>query len=212
MKKLIGSIALVLVAAFVWMAATPNSMVADGLEVGDKAPDFQLENVDGKMVSLEGIAAEYKKAGKELKGYIVTFTCNTCPWAVKYEDRIIETHNDLADKGWPVVAIMPNDPEVQPGDSMDKMKERADEKEFPFAYLMDKGQKVYPQYGASRTPHIYLIDADMTVQYIGALDDSPKDADNVKTHYVKEAINALENGKKVDPSFTRAIGCSIKTK
>ncbi len=214
MKKMIR-LSLLLVAAFgLWTAASfvETPVENDGLEVGDTAPDFQLKNIDGKMYSLESIAKEYEEEGKELKGFIVTFTCNTCPFAIKYEDRLIATHNKMAEKGWPIVAIQPNDPEVQPGDSMEKMQERAEEKGFPFVYLMDEGQKVYPQYGATKTPHIYLLDTDRKVHYIGALDDSARDPNAVKREYVVEAIEAIESGQKPDPDFTTAIGCTIKTK
>lgn len=178
--------------------------VAPGLKVGDKAPDFKLKNVDGRMVSLAGM--------KDVKGYIVTFTCNTCPYAVMYEDRLIELHKKFAPKGYPVVAIQPNDPEVQPGDAFEKMQARAADKGFPFAYLFDEGQVVYPQYGASRTPEIYLLDKDLMVRYTGAIDDNAQDAAAVTTHYVENAIAALESGKNPEPSFVKAIGCTIKTK
>jgi len=216
MKKIIR-LSLLLFAAFgLWTAAayvdnTPE-VAADGLEVGDTAPDFQLKNIDGKMYSLESIAKQYEEEGKELKGYIVTFTCNTCPFAVKYEDRLIAVHNKMAPKGWPLVAIQPNDPEIQPGDSMEKMKQRAEEKGFPFVYLMDEGQHVYPKYGATRTPHLFLLTADSTVKYIGALDDNANNPGAVEEEYVVQAIEAIENGKDPDPDFTRAIGCTIKTK
>ncbi|MBX2929517.1 MAG: thioredoxin family protein [Saprospiraceae bacterium] len=182
-------------------AASP---VAPGLKVGDKAPDFKLKNVDGRMVSLAGM--------KDVKGYIVTFTCNTCPYAVMYEDRLIELHKKFAPKGYPVVAIQPNDPEVQPGDAFEKMQARATDKGFPFAYLFDEGQVVYPQYGASRTPEIYLLDKDLMVRYTGAIDDNAQDAAAVTTRYVENAIAALESGKNPEPSFVKAIGCTIKTK
>lgn len=178
--------------------------VAPGLKVGDKAPDFKLKNVDGRTVSLAGM--------KDVKGYIVTFTCNTCPYAVMYEDRLIELHKKFAPKGYPVVAIQPNDPEVQPGDAFEKMQARAEEKGFPFAYLYDEGQVVYPQYGASRTPEIFLLDKDLMVRYTGAIDDNAQDAAAVTTRYVENAIAALESGKNPEPSFVKAIGCTIKTK
>lgn len=175
-----------------------------GLEVGDTAPDFRLKNVDGNMVSL----ADYENA----KGFIVIFTCNHCPYAVQYEDRIIALHHQFAEIGYPVVAINPNDPEVQPADSYEAMKERAAEKNFPFAYLFDEGQKVYPTYGATRTPHLFLLDKERTVRYIGAIDDNYADESAVTRKYVEDAVAALQRGEEPDPSFTKAIGCSIKTK
>ena len=179
--------------------------VADGYKIGDIADDFRLMNIDGKMVSL----ADYKNA----KGYIVTFTCNTCPYAVGYEDRIIALNNKYAPKGYPVIAIMPNNPDVQPGDSMEKMKERAQSKGFTFPYLMDEGQTVYPKYGATKTPHVFVLQKTSkgnVVKYIGAIDDNYQDASAVKTKYVENAVDALLNGSDVPEKETRAIGCTIK--
>ena len=179
--------------------------VADGYKIGDIADDFRLMNIDGKMVSL----ADYKNA----KGYIVTFTCNTCPYAVGYEDRIIALNNKYASKGYPVIAIMPNNPDVQPGDSMEKMKERAQSKGFTFPYLMDEGQTVYPKYGATKTPHVFVLqktNKGNVVKYIGAIDDNYQDASAVKTKYVENAVDALLNGSDVPEKETRAIGCTIK--
>jgi peroxiredoxin len=190
--------ALITLAAATW--PNPNT----GLKVGDKAPDFNLRNVDGKMVSL----ASYENA----KGFIVTFTCNTCPYSVMYEDRIIELHNKFAPMGYPVVAIQPNDPEAQPGDAFDKMQARAKEKAFPFAYLFDEGQKIYPVYGATRTPEIYLLDNNLTVRYTGAIDDNAQDATAVSVRYVEDAITALERGENPEPATVKAIGCTIKVK
>jgi peroxiredoxin len=194
--------AIVLVAS----AFTANrTSVSDGYEIGDIATDFKLKNTDGKMVSL----ADYKDA----KGFIVIFTCNTCPYAVQYEDRIIALDKKYADKGFPVVAIMPNNPDVQPGDRMEAMKARAASKGFTFPYLFDDGQKIYPQYGATKTPHVYLLEKTKkgnVVRYIGAIDDNYKDAEAVTTKYVEDAVDALLSGNEIKETKTRAIGCSIK--
>lgn len=179
-----------------------NKFGNGGLNVGDKAPDFTLKSVDGEMVSL----ADYKDA----KGYIVIFTCNTCPYAIAYEDRIIALHEKYAPQGYPVIAINPNDGEVQPGDSFEKMKERANEKNFPYAYVLDETQNITRTYGASRTPHVFLLDGDMVVRYIGTIDNNHKDASAADKKYVEDAVEALMAGEKVDPDFTKAIGCTIK--
>ena len=113
--------------------------------------------------------------------------------------------------GYPVIAINPNDPAVQPADSFDAMKDRAAEKGFPFVYLFDEGQKVYPKFGATKTPHVFLLDADKVVRYIGAIDDSAKDASQVEEKYLENAIIALNEGKEINPKETKAIGCSIKS-
>lgn len=174
------------------------------LNIGDKAPDFLLKNVDGKMVSLKDFP--------DAKGFVVIFTCNHCPYAVMYEDRIIALNEKYALMGYPVIAINPNDPEVQPADSYELMKERAKEKAFTFPYLFDDGQKVYPQYGATRTPHVFLLDKNLIVKYIGAIDDNPQDPGSVNEKYLANAIMALDSGKKIEPETTKAIGCTIKVK
>ena len=117
-----------------------------GYNVGDKAIDFKLKNIDDKYVSM----ADYPDA----KGFIVIFTCNHCPFSVAYEDRIIDIDLKYKELGYPVIAINPNDPALVPADSFEEMKKRAAEKEFTFPYLFDDGQKVFPVYGATRTPHI----------------------------------------------------------
>ena len=175
-----------------------------GYKVGDKATDFKLKSVDNKMYSM----ADYKDA----KGFIVVFTCNHCPFAVKYEDRIIDLAKKYKSKGYVLLAINPNDPAAQPEDSFELMQKRAKEKKFSFPYLFDEGQKIYPQYGATKTPHVFLLDKNLVVKYIGAIDDNVEDASQVKEKYLENAIAALEKGEEPTPNTTKAIGCSIKVK
>ena len=175
-----------------------------GYKVGDKATDFKLKSVDNKMYSM----ADYKDA----KGFIVVFTCNHCPFAVKYEDRIIDLAKKYKSKGYILLAINPNDPAAQPDDSFELMQKRAKEKKFTFPYLFDEGQKIYPQYGATKTPHVFLLDKNLVVKYIGAIDDNVEDASEVKEKYLENAIAALEKGQEPTPNTTKAIGCSIKVK
>lgn len=172
-----------------------------GYKIGDVATDFNLKNVDGVMVSLAG----YENA----KGYIVTFTCNECPFAKMYEDRLITLHNKYTPMGYPVVAINPNSPEDEK-EGYVAMQARAVEKDFPFAYLVDEGQKIYPQYGAVRTPHVFVLDNDRKVQYIGTIDNNARAAEDADVHYVEDAIKALEAGKKPETNYTKAIGCPVK--
>lgn len=175
-----------------------------GYNIGDVADDFSLKNIDGKMVSM----SDYKDA----KGFIVIFTCNACPYAVKYEDRIIDLDEKFSDNGYPVIAINPNDPDVQPDDSFEKMIVRAKEKGFNFPYIFDEGQKVFPKYGATKTPHVFILNKDRVVEYIGAIDNNPNDPKSVTEKYVEDAIAAIEKGEKPSPNTTKAIGCSIKSK
>jgi peroxiredoxin len=205
MKKIIKILSVVVVLVCASAFTTSISEKVEGYKIGDVAEDFSLKNIDGKMVSL----SDYKDA----KGYIVTFTCNTCPYAVMYEDRIIELNNKYAAKGYPVIAIMPNNVNVQPGDALPEMKKRAQEKGFNFPYLIDAKQSVYPKYGATKTPHMFVLQKTKkgnVVKYIGAIDDNYKDASAVTTKYVEEAVDALIAGKEVKETETKAIGCSIK--
>ncbi len=173
----------------------------DGYKVGQKAADFSLKNVDGKMVSL----ADYKNA----KGFIVIFTCNHCPVAKAYEQRIIGLNEKFASKGYPVIAINPTNPDLYPDDSFGDMQARAKEQGYKFPYLMDEGQKIYPKFGATKTPHVFLLNKDLEVKYIGAIDDN-QDADAAKVKYVENAIAALDKGQSPAPAETKAVGCGIK--
>lgn len=202
MKKFrILAIALTIVAisAFTVMPA------AKGYKVGDTATDFKLKSTAGKMVSLKDF--------KDAKGFIVIFTCNHCPYAQAYEDRIIALDKKYSKLGYPVIAINPNNPAKQPEDSFEKMKTRAGEKNFTFPYLFDEGQRIYPTYGATKTPHVYLLQKMANgniVKYIGAIDDNYEDAKAVKEKYVENAVNALLSNKEITVKETKAIGCSIK--
>lgn len=187
---------------FFFLSAAALWAQSGGYRVGDVARDFNLKNVDGKMVSL----SKMKKA----KGYVVIFTCNHCPFSVAYEDRIIALHNKYAKKGFPVVAINPNDKDVQPADSYENMQKRAKEKGFPFVYLYDETQEIARAYGATRTPHVFLLDKNLRVRYIGAIDDNHEEPNAVKERYLENAIEALLAGKEVPRTETKAIGCTIK--
>jgi len=201
-----SALLLIFVVAFAmgFKAATEHNL-EKGYQVGDTAADFSLKNVDGNMVSL----SDFDSA----KGFLVIFTCNTCPYAQAYEDRIIALDAKYKPQGVPVIAIMPNNPSAKPGDSFAKMKERAAEKGFTFPYLLDEGQKVYPEYGATRTPHVFLLEKTASgnmVKYIGAIDDNYQDASQVEETFVENAVDAMLAGNEINPKTTKAIGCGIK--
>jgi len=199
MKKLI-----VLAAAFIALAAFTQQ---SGYKPGDQARDFNLKNIDGKNVSL----ADYKKA----KGFIVVFTCNHCPYAKKYEDRINALNIKYKSQGYPVIAINSDDSTSDPEDSYTNMQIRAKEKGFTFPYLLDGTQEIAKTYGATKTPHVYVLQKEngaLTVKYIGAIDDNTDDASAVKQKYVELAVDALLAGKDVAINYTKAIGCTIKWK
>lgn len=179
-------------------------LVHGGLKPGDKAVPFSLKNVDGKTVSLSDYSSQ--------KGLIVVFTCNPCPFAKAYEQRIIDLHNTYVGMGFPVVAINSNNPEVSPEDTFDNMISRAKEKSYPFPYLVDD-QSIFKAYGATRTPHVYLLQnsgSSFKVAYIGAIDDNAMEASAVTKKYLEAAIKAVSSGNKPNPDTTKAIGCTIK--
>ncbi len=204
MKNLIKLSAVVVVSLIV----LSFSLIRPGeYKAGDAARDFKLKNVDGKEVSL----ASYKNT----KGFIVVFTCNHCPFSKAYEQRIIELDKKYAALGFPVIAINPNDKTVEPEDAFDNMVVRAKEKKYPFPYLYDETQEIAKAYGATRTPHVFVLQKTAKaniVKYVGAIDDNADEPDAVKSKYVEDAVNALLKRKEVTVSSTKAIGCSIKWK
>ena len=190
---------------FLTLLISTTLSAQNGYNIGDVATDFKLENIDGNFISLSNFS--------EAKGFILIFTCNTCPYAVTYEDRIEALNKKYAPMGYPVVAIMPNNTKIKPGDSLEAMKKRAIEKGFTFPYLIDREQSIFPQYGATKTPHVYILEkikGENIVRYVGAIDDNYKDPLLVKIKYVENAVEELLNSKEVSISKTKAIGCSIK--
>lgn len=182
-----------------------NAIAEAGYKIGDEATDFKLKDVNGKMVSL----SDYKDA----KGFIVIFTCNTCPFAVASEERIVALDKEFKPKGFPVIAVNPNNPEGQQDDTYELMQQKAKEAGFTFPYLFDESQTIYAKYGATKTPHVYLLqkeDGKNIVKYIGAIDDNVRNATEVKDPFLANAVNELLNGKEVTVKETKAIGCSVK--
>lgn len=184
-----------------------NLLKTEGYHVGDYATDFKLKNVNGKMVSM----ADFKDA----KGFIIVFTCNTCPFAILYEQRIIALSNAYTPKGYPLIAINPNDPDLQPGDSFENMQRRARDKKYPFPYLQDVTQEVTRAYGATNTPHIFILkknNGKLQVMYIGTIDNNPKVPENATKNFVEDAMKAILTGEPIKEPETKAIGCGIKWK
>jgi peroxiredoxin len=198
MKTILSSFLLIMAA----------NLFAEGYKIGDHATDFKLKNVDGKTVSL----SDFPNA----KGFIVVFTCNNCPYAKAYQDRIIALDQKYKTQGYPVIAINPNDPAVEPADSYDAMVVKAKDKGYTFPYLFDPQHVVYKSYGATNTPHAFVLNKDtqgkLVVKYIGAIDDNYQDASAAKKPYIENAVKALLSGKEPETSMTKAIGCGVKSK
>jgi peroxiredoxin len=203
------SLLIALLCAFVVVNCSVAAEVKT-LEIGAAAPDFALPGVDGKTHKL----ADFQAA----KLLVVLFTCNHCPTAQAYEDRVMKMHDDYKSRGVALVAISPNDPNglrldelgyTDVSDSFDDMKARAKEKGFQFPYLYDgENQKVSAAYGVQATPQVYVFDVDRKLRYVGRIDDS--DVKEVASHDARNAIDALLAGKPVPVEKTRVFGCSTK--
>ncbi|MFO0928545.1 MAG: redoxin domain-containing protein [Gemmataceae bacterium] len=180
------------------------------LAIGAAAPDFKLPGVDGRHYSLADFA--------DARVLVIVFTCNHCPTAQAYEERLIKLHRDYVGRGVRVVAINPNDPQAvrldelgysDLGDSFEDMKIRARDRKFPFPYLDDGAtQTTARAYGVLATPHVYLFDRERKLRYTGRIDDS--EVKTVKSHDTRNAIEALLAGRPVPVEKTRVFGCSTK--
>jgi peroxiredoxin len=187
------------------MFLAPRAILAKGgkyndvVGIGEKAPDFSaIPGIDDKKHGL----GEYKKA----KAVVVAFTCNHCPVAVAYEDRLVALQKEFKKQGVQFVAICSN---AEDEDTLPELKKRAEIKKFNFPYLHDDGQKVGREYGAAVTPHIFLLDRDRKIAYMGAIDDN-MNADKVTKHYLSDAIKAVLAGKAPETTETRQFGCGIQ--
>jgi peroxiredoxin len=201
MKPIVALVAVVLLGV---MIVTTLTSAQTGPTPGSAAPAFNLKNVDGNRVSL----GDY--AGKTAT--VVVITCNHCPYAQAYQDRLIRLHSEYSSKGVQFVLINPNDAKKQPQDSYENMQARAKEKKYPFPYLHDESQQVTKAYGATRTPEVYLITGNRVV-YRGRIDDNTEE-NQVKQRDLKNALDMVLAGTpdKISPATTKAFGCTIKWK
>ncbi|HEV7348787.1 thioredoxin family protein [Telluribacter sp.] len=177
----------------------------DGYQIGDMVANFRLKSVDGRMISLSDFGGQ--------KGVIVVFMSNHCPFSRAYEDRITALDRKYSSLGYPVLAVNPSDPVAYPDDTFDQMQERARSKAYSFPFLADDRQGVAQAFGASRTPHVFVLKNNggkFTVQYMGTLDDNPQDPSGVTKRYVDDAVSNLLANKPVVITSTKAIGCAIK--
>lgn len=175
------------------------------LSIGDQAPDFTLPATDGKSYQLS-------EAFKNAKAIVVVFTCNHCPYAIAWEDRINAIARDYASQGVRLLAINANNAATHPADSFANMVKRASEKHFVFPYLHDESQSIARTYDAERTPEFFIFDATKTLRYHGAPDDNYEDEHAVKHHYARQALDAILAGKGLAVAETKPVGCSIKWK
>ncbi|MCL4238465.1 MAG: thioredoxin family protein [Anaerolineae bacterium] len=175
------------------------------LEIGQKAPDFTLPGVDGATHSLATLLAGHKAVA-------VIFSCNHCPYVRAWEDRMIAIQRDYGSRGAALVAINANDARRYPDDDFDSMKKRAAEQGFNFPYLRDETQEIARAYGATHTPHVFVLDAGGVLRYQGAIDDSYEDPGSVEFPYLRDTLDAVLAGQAPKIAVTDAVGCTIKWK
>jgi peroxiredoxin len=172
------------------------------LPLNSKAPHFDLPGTDGRRYGLESF--------KDAKILVIVFSCNHCPYVIGSEDRMIRFYVDYAPHGVALVAINSNETDQHPTDSFENMKQRAKEKGFKFPYLCDESQQVALAYGALRTPHYYVFDAQRQLRYTGRMDDNPRNPGKETTHELRDAVDALLAGKDPKIPLTNPIGCNVK--
>lgn len=205
MHNVMRWVLLSLTTVFVGSAAT--AQLPRGYTLGDVVADFNLKNVDGRTIAL----ANYRPQ----KGLIVVFTSNHCPFSKAYEERLLALDRKFAPQGYPMLAIMPNDPAAYEDDSFANMQSRARDRSYSFAYLIDETQAVARQFGVTRTPQVYVLkqtNGQFVLEYTGTVDDSPQDSAGAQRRYVDEAVGNLLSGRPVPSPITKPIGCAIKWK
>ena len=174
------------------------------LGMGYPFGDVSLKDVSGDLLSLNKVKKE--------NGLLVIFSCNTCPWVIRWEDRYVKIAKKYSSKGIGIIAVNSNEDRFDGDDSMKKMQKHAKKNKYNFPYVQDQGSKLARAFGASRTPHIFLFDKHNKLVYKGAIDDNAKNAKNVEEPFLSNAIDAMLAGEAIAISSTKALGCSIKFK
>ena len=181
-------------------------LLAGELEIGSTMPlkDLELADISGKNITLANAKGD--------AGTLVVFSCNTCPWVIRWEDRYVSLANTYAQKGIGMIAVNSNAARFGGEDSLEEMLEHAKNKGYNFPYAQDPESELASAFGATKTPHIYLFNGDDKLVYRGAIDDNAKNAKKVDEPFLANAIDALLAGNPISPQTTKALGCSIKFK
>lgn len=175
-----------------------------GLAIGAQLPltNQALENIEGGQLTLADIEGT--------SGTVVIFWSNECPWVERYEGRILDLAGEFEAKGFGFILVNANDPRAFPGENLEASRERAQASNYTIPYVLDSGSTLAKAFGATRTPHVFVFDADDKLVYMGTVDDSPGDPRNVKEHYLRDALNAVLEGQPIASAETKAFGCNIK--
>ena len=179
-------------------------LIGGELEIGSAMPlmDHQLADISGNTMTLADAKGD--------AGTLVVFSCNTCPWVIRWEDRYVSLANTYAPKGIGMIAVNSNAARFGSEDSLEEMVEHAKNNGYNFPYAQDPESELASAFGATKTPHIYLFNADDKLVYLGAIDDNAKNAKKVEVPFLANAIDALLAGNPINPQTTKALGCSIK--
>ena len=168
------------------------------MQIGDEAPTFSLPGTDGREYGPEGVT-------------VVVFTCNHCPYALAWHDRLMDVAREYGQRGARFLFISPNDAQRYPADSYEAMKERVASEDWPAPYLYDESQEVARGFGAKTTPDVFLLDSSGTLRYRGAPDADYRDA-SLHAGWLREALDAVLDRQEPDPAETEPVGCSVKWK
>ena len=179
-------------------------LIGGELDIGSAMPlmDHQLADISGNTITLADVQGD--------EGTLVVFSCNTCPWVIRWEDRYVSLANTYAPKGIGMIAVNSNAARFGSEDSLEEMVEHAKNNGYNFPYAQDPESELASAFGATKTPHIYLFNADDKLVYLGAIDDNAKSAKKVEVPFLANAIDALLAGNPINPQTTKALGCSIK--
>jgi len=174
------------------------------LPLGSTLPlgDVSMEDISGRNLTLNGVKGD--------NGLLVVFSCNTCPWVIKWEDRYPVVQEIAAANDIGMILLNPNEDYRDKGDGMDDMILHAEKAGYDLPYVLDKNHRVADAFGASRTPHVYLFDSEDKLVYVGAIDDNANSAADVEEFYIKDAIEQLSAGQPITTASTKSIGCTIK--
>jgi peroxiredoxin len=173
----------------------------NALALGSKAPAFELPGVDGRTHSLDDYA--------DADALVLVQSCNHCPYVIAWEPRMAAIQRDYADRGVRLVAVSSNDAERYPADSFEEMQRRAQERQFPFDYLYDEDQSLARALASERTPEVFLFDRDRRLVYHGAIDDNREEG-GVTQPWLREALDAVLEGRDPQVAETPPVGCSVK--
>lgn len=184
--------------------ALVSTAAAGELSLGSSIPssDYIMKAVGETEVSLNSSMGE--------AGLVVIFSCNTCPWVHAWEDRYVTLADAYIPKGFGVIAINSNEAYRNRGDNLDDMTTHARANGYNFTYALDEGARLATEFGASRTPHVFVFDAEGTLVYRGAIDDNARQPEQVENEYLSDALSALLAGETIVQNSTKALGCTIK--